>query len=305
MGAMNGFATPRCLAAALTAAVTAALLLPATSPAAAGSLDRSFHGNGRLVIKVPRVKNNDNLIEVTRLQPPSLLSAPGPKGELVVAYDRYVLRYRADGYPRKRFGGDGRVAVPTPEGMSFRLAGVAVDSRGRVLVAGTTKPAGATGGSLYARVGVYRFMPDGKLDRSFGEGGVAGASLGPMHATGLALDSLDRPVLSGVSALTPSFCNQTLVYLNTTVIARLTARGAPDPTFGGDGRAPNRHRALPAAAPSRSPPTRATASSSSAPRSGTKAASCPTGSWQRASTPPASRRPGSAPTARSRSRSAS
>lgn len=230
---MNGLATPRCLAAALTAAVTAVVLLPATSPAAAGSLDRSFHGNGRLVIKVPRVESSENLIEVTRWVPPSLLSAPGPKGELVVAYDRYVLRYRADGYPRKRFGGDGRVAVPTPEGMSFRLAGVAVDSRGRVLVAGTTKPTGATGGSLYARAGVYRFMSDGKLDRGFGEGGVAGASLGPMHATGLALDSLDRPVLSGVSALTPSFCNQTLVYLNTTVIARLTARGAPDPAFGG------------------------------------------------------------------------
>lgn len=230
---MNGFATSRCLAAALTAAVAAALLLPATSPAAAGSLDRSFHGDGRLVVKVTRVESSENLIEVTRLGTPSLLSAPGPKGELIVAYDRHVLRYRADGRPKKRFGGDGRVAVPTLAGMSFRLAGVAVDSRGRVLVAGTTKPAGATGGSLHARASVYRFMPDGKLDRSFGEGGVAGASLGPMDATGLTLDSLDRPVLSGVSALTPSFCNKTLVYLNTTVIARLTARGAPDPTFGG------------------------------------------------------------------------
>ncbi|HET8813501.1 MAG TPA: hypothetical protein VFM51_00920 [Solirubrobacterales bacterium] len=233
---MHGFATPRRLAAALTAAVISALLLPATSPAAAGSLDRSFHGNGRLVIKATRVKSSDNPFEVTRLEPPPVLSAPGPKGELVIARDGRVLRYRADGRPRKRFGGDGRAAIPTWEGMSFRLAGLAVDSRGRVLVAGTTMPAGATGGSLYARVSVYRFMLDGKLDRSFGEGGVAGTSLGPMHATGLAVDSLDRPVLSGVSALTPSFCNQTPVYLNTTVIARLTARGAPDPTFGeGDG----------------------------------------------------------------------
>jgi len=221
--------------AALTAVAVASLFAPATTLAAAGSLDRSFHGDGRLVIPAVRDAIGGNFAEVTRLQPIPMAGAPGPKGELVVANDRRVLRYRADGRPQKRFGGDGRAAVPTPGGMSFQVAGVAVDSRGRVLVAGTAEPTGATGGSRDARVSVYRFRPSGTLDRSFGEGGVAGASLGPMEASGLAVDSHDRPVLSAFSALTPSFCNTTPVYLNTTTIARLTTGGALDPTFGGDG----------------------------------------------------------------------
>jgi len=228
--AMHGL--PICRRFAVTAVAAAALLLPATTLAAAGSLDRSLHGTGRLVIKAAR-PTIGRTFEVTRLESTPMLSAPGPKGELVAAEDRRVLRYRADGRPQKHFGGNGRAAIPTPAGMSFQLAGVAVDSRGRVLVAGTTKPAGATGGSQYARVSVYRFRPNGKLDQGFGEGGVAGASLGPMEASGLAVDSHDRPVLTGFSALTPSHCNATLVYLNTTTVARLTAGGAPDPAFGG------------------------------------------------------------------------
>ena len=157
------------LAAAATALASAALLLPTTTLGAAGSLDRGFHGNSRLVVKTAR-PTNGRTFEVTRLESTPMLSAPGPKGELVVAEDRRVLRYRAGGRPQKRFDGDGRVAIPTPAGMVFQLAGVAVDSRGRVLVAGTTRPVGATGGSLFARVSVYRFRPNGKLDRAFGEG---------------------------------------------------------------------------------------------------------------------------------------
>lgn len=218
-----------------TAVVAAALLAPTTALAgAAGSLDRSFHGNGRLAIPAARDAARDRL-EVTRVPSIPMASAPGPKGELVIANNRRVLRYRADGRPKRRFGGNGRAPIPTPTGMSFELAGVAADSRGRVLVAGTTEPTEATGGSQNARVSVYRFKPNGSLDRSFGEGGVAGAALGPMEASGLAVDSRDRPVLSAFSALTPSACNTKAVYLNTTTIARFTTGGALDPTFGGDG----------------------------------------------------------------------
>ncbi|HEU4598247.1 MAG TPA: hypothetical protein VFS26_00745, partial [Solirubrobacterales bacterium] len=205
------------------------------SAPAAGSLDHSFNRTGRLVVKTARYQPGGNPFETTRLEPPVTLSAPGPKGELVVANRQSVLRYRADGLRQRHFGGDGRVAIPTPAGMSFQLAGVAADSRGRVVVAGTTRPVGATDGSRSARVSVYRFKSDGKLDRSFGAGGVAGDALGPMEASGLAVDSRDRPVLTGLSALTPSSCNTTPVYLNTTVVARLTSGGAPDPTFGAGG----------------------------------------------------------------------
>lgn len=211
------------------------LLLPATCLAAAGSLDRSFDGDGRLVIKATRYTSVGHSFEVTRLQPTTMASAAAPDGELVVVDARRVLRFQADGRRQRQFSGDGRAAIRVAAGMSFQLAGVAVDSRGRVLVAGTTKPTGATGGSLAARVSLYRYLPDGKLDSRFGSKGVAGAQLGPMEATGLAVDSHDRPVLTGFSALTPSVCGATPVYLNTTVVARLTTQGNPDPTFGSVG----------------------------------------------------------------------
>jgi uncharacterized delta-60 repeat protein len=224
----------RLVTAALAAMAVAAALFPATCLAAAGSLDRSFNGNGRLVIKATRYKVGGNLFEVTRLLPIAMASAAAPNSELVVADNRRVLRYRANGRPRRYFAGNGRAVIPIPAGMSFQLAGVAVDSRGRVLVAGTTEPIGATGGSRDARASVYRFMPNGKLDASFGSRGLAGAQLGPIQATGLVVDSHNRPVLTAFSALTPSFCNaRSPVYLNTTVVARLTAHGDPDPSFGG------------------------------------------------------------------------
>lgn|GEM_PF-1697621 len=232
---MQGSAVHRFLGTVGAIAATVALLVPATTLAAAGSLDRGFHGTGRLVIKSVKPTKSGRGLEATRLQSVPMASAPGPKGELVVANDQRVLLYRVDGRPQRHFGGNGRVAIPIPTGMSFLLAGLAVDSHGRVLVAGTILPTGATGGSLHARVSVYRFRPNGKLDRGFGEGGVAGASLGPMEASGLAVDSHDRPVLTGFSALMPSHCNATLVYLNTTTVVRLTASGVPDPTFGSGG----------------------------------------------------------------------
>ncbi|HEX6228084.1 MAG TPA: hypothetical protein VFZ41_01320, partial [Solirubrobacterales bacterium] len=217
---MRGLVAYRRPAAALAAVAAAALLPPATCLAAAGSLDRSFDGNGRLVIKTARG---------------GMASAAGPDSELVAANYRRVFRYRANARPRRYFAGNGRAVIPTPAGMSFLIAGVAVDSRGRVLVAGTRKPTGATGGSRNARVSVYRFMPNGKLDASFGKRGLAGAQLGQMEATGLVVDSRNRPVLTGfVSAPTPFFCNtKSSVYLNSTVVARLTTSGAPDPSFGG------------------------------------------------------------------------
>jgi hypothetical protein len=42
-------------------------------------------------------------------------------------------------------------------------------------------------------------------------------------------------VLTGFSALTPSFCNTTPVYLNTTKVARLTTKGVLDQSFGNGG----------------------------------------------------------------------
>jgi uncharacterized delta-60 repeat protein len=69
---------------------------------------------------------------------------------------------------------------------------------------------------------VARFMPNGRLDRSFGNEGQA---LLPGEPTvGLAIDSLGRIVLAGEDSDGLS-------------VTRLTAQGSPDPTFGSGGTA--------------------------------------------------------------------
>ncbi|MEZ5076293.1 MAG: hypothetical protein R2725_02500 [Solirubrobacterales bacterium] len=222
------------------AALIASLLLPAGAGAAAGSLDHSFSGDGRLRVQAtpgPRVDQFD----VTGVSRISVASAAAPDDELVVASDRRVLRYRADGRPRAYFGGNGQVVIPVATETSFQLAGIGADSRGRVLVAGTTAAptSGATNPSSAATV--YRFLPSGALDRSFGDGGLATIAASPfggssVRLTGLALDSAGRAVLTGFSVASTSVCGgyppDRVVYRNRTFVLRLNGNGAPDHHFG-------------------------------------------------------------------------
>jgi len=88
-----------------------------------------------------------------------------PDGKIVIAgysADEYaVARLMPDGSLDPSFDGDsgnGNGIVKTPMTPSFdNPAGVAVDTQGRIVVAGTTGP---------DDVGVARYLPDGKLDKS-------------------------------------------------------------------------------------------------------------------------------------------
>lgn len=228
---------------AALAAVLTAFLLPAGADAAAGSLDRSFSGNGRLTVRTAPPQRSERFA-ITRLAPIRMASAPGPKGDLYATNGLRLLRYRADGRARRSFGGNGRVAIPVAAGTGFRLAGLEVDSRGRALVAGSVSPTPAPEPPRSSLV-VYRFLPDGRLDRGFGKGGVATIAHSPLgdgalEATGLAIDSKERPVLTGfasgeAAACPGGFPPDRIVYPNRTFVLRLTSAGATDPTFGSAG----------------------------------------------------------------------
>ena len=66
--------------------------------------------------------------------------AVAPGGKLVVAGASKIVRYLEDGKLDPSFGKGGVVRVPRPEGGVFVLSGVAVDSLGRVVVVGLTRP---------------------------------------------------------------------------------------------------------------------------------------------------------------------
>jgi uncharacterized delta-60 repeat protein len=231
-------------------AALALLVLPTAAQARGGALDPSFGGSGRLVISASN--------EGQAIQP--VASAAGPGGTVVAATKRRVYVIGKNGKLKSSFGANGSVRIAPVAGTTFSLASVAADSQGRVLVAGTgTSIFGNSPGPkefpgpVPASATVYRLLPDGSLDPSFGSGGVTTSTFGQLPPTDLggqsysvpavavsamAVDAADRPVLSGMSVSRVTVCNyftQQLFYTERTFTARLTAEGKEDPSFGVNG----------------------------------------------------------------------
>ena len=245
-----------------------AVLFLATAPASAkrkpGLLDKSFGEQGRATRAIR---------PLTPVLLPFTKSATAPGNELVVLVGATVLRYDQDGKLDRSFGEHGRLRVTAPAGMQFKprsmepseapgLSGLAVDSRGRVLLAGTTIPSptrhmpGPYGPSPSSAV-VLRFLASGQPDPTFGEDGVVSTDLGlsppvlheigggefryeapVVQLTGLTIDSEDQPILIGTAVREMSGCRD-LVYGSVPMyegfMARLSATGALDPSFAGTG----------------------------------------------------------------------
>jgi uncharacterized delta-60 repeat protein len=109
----------------------------------------------------------------------------GPRGTRVV-----LIRYLPNGLPDPSFGPAGRRIVPQNSSAYIELAGVALDSRERLVVAYST--------SSYSRhaadhhVALARYLPDGTLDPSFAAGGLADIQIGFGCASTMAIDAQDR-----------------------------------------------------------------------------------------------------------------
>jgi uncharacterized delta-60 repeat protein len=233
------------------------LLLTFTPTAAAkvfGSVDHSFGDRGTISRGVARGHEG-----------PSSQFAVAPSGKIVLATIKTIVRYRRDGKLDRSFGENGEVAIKGLPGTNFRLAGVVVDSRGRVLVAGTVLdpshliPGPQYGFRLEPELGVIlRYTSTGELDPSFGAEGIVSSTFGRPPPTftsgyppntfhyespvvglaGIAVDPGARPLLTGagvreMGGCRDSFYGSQRIYEGFT--ARLTTRGLPDPFFGESG----------------------------------------------------------------------
>lgn len=195
---------------------------------------------------------------------PPLETASAPGGKLVAATPSEVLRFRANGERDASFGGDGMVKLPVRRGWGFEPAGVAIDSRGRVLVAGTAGPAGVAsipGPSGYPDppptvAAVYRFLADGRRDTGFAANGAFVSQLGQqppsdpnplagpsegfeyqsplVRLAGIAVDAGNRPLLLGSSVAQVVDCgfSRPFRYKTRTHVVRLDRNGNLDPGFG-------------------------------------------------------------------------
>jgi uncharacterized delta-60 repeat protein len=243
------------------AATLAVLVLATPAAARPGALDRGFNGDGKLVTVFPRDEARGASINYSlpyEFAPGRIAMASAGGGRIVAASSTAIVEYLANGRRNPRFGGNGAVPIPRVDGSRFQLADVAVDPRGRVLVAGTTKPTTEIGipglelaGPLPTVATVIRYLPNGGLDPTFGIGGVLDTTLGAPRPTfagkaysasavavvGLAVDRANRPVLTGSAVVEVGRCpsSKDRFQRSRALIARLTEGGAPDLSFAGSG----------------------------------------------------------------------
>lgn len=231
----------------------------ASSPAsakgvAAGRLDPSFGKGGKAMVAFPAENAGDVGIKYTlpfQFTAGHLVMAQTPGGKIVVAGSTRLARFLPNGKLDRSFGSGGLVTIARPAGMSFVLAGVAVDSQGRVLVGGSARPLPVSSAPdpLISSAMVMRFGSNGAVDGSFGGGGALisdfgikppeiGASRYKAAAVGLrsiAVDSQDRPLVTGGSVTKVINCSGAETAISTGFVARLTDFGALDVGFGEGG----------------------------------------------------------------------
>ena len=188
-----------------------------------------FDGRGRLDRRFGR----DGVVS-HRVQYPYAL-ARQPDGKLVVVgmtdlprRDWFVLRLRPDGLRDPAFGGgDGLVVTSFGRGPDAARA-VTVDSRSRILVAGTTNR-GFACSKRCVQLRVVRYLPTGRIDLSFATAGGSPTPIEPADGTlGLALER-DGKILVAGSSLVGAAQDRPLA------IWRLGPNGRRDRSFGTGG----------------------------------------------------------------------
>ena len=227
----------------------------------AGKLDRTFSGDGKLVTIFPR---HDADGEYANYRLPfefasgRIAIAHAGGGKIVAANGAAIVRYLRNGKGDPHFGGNGAVPVGAIEGSRFQLADVAIDSQGRVLLAGTTRPRTRLGqeglevpGPIPSVATIRRYLANGQPDPSFGNEGIVNTTLGMAPPTfggqayekatvgvvGVAVDGADRPIVTGSAVTEVGRCtvSQDRYEASTAIVARLAVNGALDPSFDGDG----------------------------------------------------------------------
>jgi uncharacterized delta-60 repeat protein len=136
----------------------------------------------------------------------------------------FVARFLDDGSPDPEFGTDGSIAFSQPN----RAAVLALDDRGRVVLAGAIARGGEPPAPLVARL-----LPSGEPDTSFSDNGILALHAWPGAAAGdgglfhaVAIDAKDRILAAGDHAINGEA---------RIAIARIASAGHLHGTFSNDG----------------------------------------------------------------------
>jgi uncharacterized delta-60 repeat protein len=175
-----------------------------------GTLDATF-GSGGIV--TTDLTSGDDIAYGMAIQSDGKIVAAGSATPGSVWRPAWALaRYDSDGALDTTFGGDGTVV--TKFGVWGVACAVTLQANGKIVAVGTN-------GRGFA---LARYLPDGSLDTSFGNEGKVGRSFDGGWANAVALQPDGKIVAGGDYEIFFS------------AVARYTAHGRLDPTFGGDGR---------------------------------------------------------------------
>jgi uncharacterized delta-60 repeat protein len=191
-----------------------------------GRLDPTFGGTGKVVTRLGSWSGAN----AAALDRDGTIVAAG----FANVDDFGVARYTARGTLDATFGKGGRIttnigfrgAGPQPEESEDTANAVTVQRDGRIVVAGRSDVRGACGEKRcnLDDFALVRYLPDGSLDATFGDGGkIVTPFGGSVDVQSLAIDARGRIVAVGGGA-------------GFFAIARYTANGALDPTFGTGGK---------------------------------------------------------------------
>jgi uncharacterized delta-60 repeat protein len=195
--------------------------------AAPGDLDRSFGNGGK--VRWDR-SWRDKIVDVVTQADGKVLALietgrrpDDNAGERVSA----IVRFHSGGRIDRRFGQDG--IAPIRPATRTSAGGLALDPRGRIVAAYTHDPYGAGNESL----GVARFRPRGRPDKSFDSDGIQAIGFGPGLESPRAHDVAVGP--TGEVVVAGQVTDFSATYVDFSVV-KLTENGDLDDTFSGDGR---------------------------------------------------------------------
>ncbi len=189
-----------------------------TTRGAAGALDLSFNGTGKLTQFFPSFTTTESANAVA-VQPDSKIVVVGSADTSFG-----IARLNPDGTPDTGFGFGGKLTTSFG-GASATANGVVIQTDGRIVVAGATQ---TNGNNQFA---VARYLTNGTLDFAFGTQGKATFAFGVPgfrdYANAVALQPDGKILLAGtVYSNSVDFC-----------LVRLNTNGTLDTTFGNGGMA--------------------------------------------------------------------
>ncbi len=191
-----------------------------------GALDTAFAGDG-IWMETP-VTNPDHNMGALILLADDRILVGGNEAFLYTPgqpVNSLVARLTTAGALDPTFSGDGYASwdggTPTSGYNNDSVADLGLDSLGRIVVASVST----------SQTGVIsRLLADGSLDSSFASGGLTAVNFdGQISMNRLLVQADDKPIVTGLTYLSSSFGWKF-------AMARFTAAGAYDATFGGDGR---------------------------------------------------------------------